>query len=147
MIWVQTADDTATQPQKTQSKHQAQKQLIEELKVEWRLLWAERFNDKVRAEDVSTNNHERLFVDQGTVIHATKDFKALNFKQILEQHMVENPDRYIPPNPSVGGWKKFIKQAVTTAKPKPSKRVAGYVPDKPKGQQPKKSGRGWLHRT
>jgi hypothetical protein len=134
-----------TKPQKPQSKNQAQKQLVEELKAEWKLLWSERFNDKIRAEDISINDYERLFVGQGTVIHATKDFKALNFKQILEQHLVENPERYIPSDANVGGWKKFIKTEITTSKPKQTKRATTYVPKKPKGQQPKKGGRGWLH--
>jgi hypothetical protein len=143
---MQTTNNTTKQQPEPQSKHQAQKQLVEELKVDWKLMWAERFNDKIRAEGVSTNDFERLFVDQGTIIHATKDFKALNFKQILEQHMVENPDRYVQPDASVGGWKKFIKNEITTVKTKPTKRADAYVAEKPKGQQPKKSGRGWLHK-
>ena len=72
-------------------------------------MWSERFDDKVRAEGVSVSNYTCLRVEQGTIIHATKDFKALNFKEILKEHLVENPDRYIEPSNSIGGWNKFIK--------------------------------------
>ena len=34
-----------------------QKKLVEELKVQWKLLWSERFDDKVRAEGVSVNDY------------------------------------------------------------------------------------------
>ena len=61
----------------------AQKQLIEELKAQWKLLWSERFDDRVRAEGVSVNDYAILDVEKGTIIHATKDFKILNLKQIL----------------------------------------------------------------
>ncbi len=127
------------------TKRAAQKQLVEELKVEWKAMWSERYNDKVVAEGISVVDYERLRVDQGTVINATRNFKALNFKEILTEHMVENADRYIQPNSSEGGWNKFIKTQITT-KPAPNrKRADSYVPVKPKGSQPKKGGRGWLH--
>jgi hypothetical protein len=53
----------------------------------------ERFNDKVKAEGVSVTN--LLSVEQGTVIHATRDFEALNFKEILEQHKVGQLKHFI----------------------------------------------------
>jgi len=49
-----------------------------------------------------------------------------------------------PPNPSVGGWGKFIRNVLSrqkrlSKKPRP-------VPFEPKEkQQLKKGGRGWLH--
>ena len=110
-------------------------------------MWSERFDDKTKAEGVSIADYTSLKVEQGTIIHATKDFKALNFKEILEQRLVENPDRYIEPSNSVGGWNKFIKTEITNANSSklPRKRAAQYVPEKPIRQQPKKGGRGWLH--
>jgi hypothetical protein len=129
----------------------AQKQLIEELKAQWKLLWSERFDDRVRAEGVSVNDYAILDVEKGTIIHATKDFKILNLKQILEKYKVENPERYIQPDVHVGGWNKFIKTEINTKTAKGS-RTAAYIADKcpaKKGanQQPKKGGRGWLHAT
>lgn len=128
---------------------EAQKQLIEELKAQWKLLWSERFDDKVRAEGVSVNDYAILDVEKGTIIHATKDFKILTLKQILEKYKVENPDRYVQPDVNVGGWNKFIKTEISS-KVKQGSRAACYATDKvppKKSNQPKKGGRGWLHLT
>ena len=131
------------------ARAEAQKQLIEELKVQWKLLWSERFDDRVRAEGVSVNDYAILDVEKGTIIHATKDFKILNLRQILEKYKVENADRYIQPDVNVGGWNKFIKTEINV-KPKKGSRAAAYIADKSppkKSQQTKKGGRGWLHST
>ena len=125
----------------------AQKELVEKLKVQWKLLWSERFNDKVRAEGVSVSDYASLSVERGTIIHATRDFKALSFREILEQHLVEDPDRFVQPEVHVGGWNKFIKTEIAGRRPQSDKRVASYVPEKRGVQQPKKGGRGWLHAT
>jgi hypothetical protein len=135
-------------PHKSQAK--AQKELVEELKIQWKLLWSERFNDKIRAEGVSVSDYIILRVERGTIIHATRDFKALNFREILQQNMIEEPDRFIQPDLNVGGWGKFIKKEITNAKPKKS-RAKAYIaknpPNKNAAQQAKKGGRGWLHST
>ena len=130
-----------------EDKLKAQKELVEKLKVQWKLLWDERFNDKVRAEGVSVTDYIPLYVERGTIIHATRDFKALNFKEILEHHMIENPDRFVQPNVDTGGWNKFVKTKITCREPKRNKRTLTYAPEKRIGQQPKKGGRGWLHTT
>jgi hypothetical protein len=129
----------------------AQKQLIEELKVQWKLLWSERFDDRVRAEGVSVNDYAILDVEKGTIIHATKDFKILNLKQILEKYKIENPDRYVQPDVNVGGWNKFIKTEITNKSARGSRTAAYLANEVPakrgSRQQPKKGGRGWLHAT
>jgi hypothetical protein len=122
-----------------------QKEMVEELRTEWKKLWQERFDDHVRAEGIAVTDYSSLFVDQGTIIHATRDYKALNFKEILEKHEIENAERFIQPNPQVGGWNKFIKTEIKTQKPQKTKRSNSYCPDKKEIQQPKKGGRGWLH--
>jgi hypothetical protein len=121
------------------------KEFVDELKVEWKKLWHERVDDKVRAEGIAINDYGPLFIDKGTIIHATRDFKALNFRDILEQHQIEDLDRYIPPSPEVGGWKKFVKENVTNRNPRKA-RSADYVAEKKEKQQLKQSGRGWLHK-
>ncbi|MBE3116362.1 hypothetical protein IMZ68_04080 [Candidatus Bathyarchaeota archaeon] len=124
-----------------------QKELVNSLKVEWKRLWVERMDDKVRAEGIAINDYSALFVDKGTVIHATRDFKALNFREILEKHQVDNAERYIPPSPSVGGWGKFVKNNITTNEQSRNKRAQAYrIEEKKVKQQPKKCGRGWLHK-
>ena len=127
------------------TKREAQKKLVEELKGEWKLMWSERFDDKAKAEGVSIADYSSLQVERGTIIHATKDFKALNFREILEQHLVENPDRYVEPSNSVGGWNKFIKTKITNDTSVKRQRAAHYETEKTARKQPKKSGRGWLH--
>ena len=124
----------------------AQKELVEELKQCWKKLWRERVDDKVRAEGVAADEYAKLFVDRGTVIHATRDYKALSFKEILEQHEVANAERYVPPPVQVGGWGKFVKTSITGQRRRVSARALQYCEEKPEKQQPKKGGRGWLHR-
>lgn len=121
--------------------------MVEELRVQWKRLWQERVDDKVRAEGIATADYCDLFVEQGTIIHATRNFKSLNFKEILEQHQVENAERYIPPNPQVGGWTKFIKTTITNPQTRKHSRADFYRDEnKREKQQPKKGGRGWLHK-
>ncbi len=129
------------------SQLQAQKELVEELKSQWKLLWSERYDDKIRAEGISINDYIILSVERGTIIHATRDFKPLNFKEILKHHMIQQPDRYMQPNVNVGGWNKFIKKEITNAKRKRSRAAAYTAENPPKNtkQQAKKGGRGWLH--
>ncbi|MGZ4851475.1 MAG: hypothetical protein ACXV2C_08875 [Candidatus Bathyarchaeia archaeon] len=141
---MQTDDTSANSPQ--ESKREAQKKLVEELKVQWKLMWTERFNDKAKAEGISINDYSSLRVNRGTVIHATRNFKALNFSEIVKEHIVEDTDRFIQPSTSEGGWNKFIKTNITNS-PRRRKRADSYVPAKGIDQQPKKGGRGWLHST
>jgi len=129
-----------------EEKAKAQKELVEQLKVQWKLLWSERYDDKLRAEGISVSDYASLGIERGTIIHATRDFKALNFKEILEQNMVENIDRVVQPNVDVGGWNKFVKTNITNCAPR-KKRALAYVSEKQVVQQPKKGRRGWLHMT
>jgi hypothetical protein len=122
-----------------------QKEMVEELKSIWKKLWQERVDDKVRAEGIATADYSKLFVEKGTIIHATRDYKALNFKEILEQHKIANADRFIPPSPHVGGWTKFIKTSITSQRVRKNRRALLYCANKKEEQQPKKGGRGWLH--
>ena len=128
-----------------EDRFKAQKALVEKLKVQWKLLWSERFNDKVRAEGVSVKDYASLSVERGTIIHATRDFKALSFKEILKQNVVEDLDRVLQPDIHVGGWNKFVKTQITNHGSQRNKRALSNVPEKQVGQQPKKGGRGWLH--
>ena len=105
-----------------------------------------RFDDRVRAEGVSVNDYAILDIEKGTIIHATKDFKVLNLKQILEKYLIEDPDRYVQPDVNVGGWNKFIKSEISSNSKKDG--IAFNISNKrvsKKRQQAKKSVRGWLH--
>ena len=118
---------------------------VEDVKVEWRLLWRDRIDDKVRAEGIANRDYSLLFVDRGTVIVATRDFKPLNFKEILRLHGVQDTKRFVPPPPSVGGWGKFARTVLN--RQKRFRRWKKSAPDRKreKNLQLKKGGRGWLH--
>jgi hypothetical protein len=110
-------------------------------------LWCERVDDQWRAEGIASETYPLLFVDQGTVIRATRDFKALSFKEILEMHEIPNLARYIPPDPAIGGRTKFVKTHITAIKTRRSRsRYSVETEIKTKRQQLKKGGRGWLHK-
>lgn len=130
-----------------QARVKAQKELVESLKVQWRLLWTERFNDKVRAEDVSLKNYVDLSVESGTVIHANRDCKSVTFKEILEQHEILNPDRYVQPNAQDGGWNRFVKTKITGRQSRRKEFALPQASKRKEPSQPKKGGRGWLHAT
>ena len=121
-----------------------QKETVEKLRVQWKKLWLERVDDRLRAEGMATADYSDLFVEKGTVIHATRNFKALSFKEILEQHQVL--ERYIPANPAVGGWTRFIKSSINGQRPRRKIRADFFCEEKKERQQLKKGGRGWLHK-
>jgi len=125
------------------------RKFIEELKKQWKTLWRERIDDKVRAEGISDKDYSQLFVERGTVIIATRKFKLPDFYEILQQHLSPdsgNINNLLPPNPTVGGWGKFIRTALNKQQSLVRRRL--NVSDKPvrkANQQLKKGGRGWLH--
>lgn len=129
------------------------KGFIEELRRQWKLLWRERIDDKVRAEGISSKDFELLFVDRGTVIIATRRYKQLEFTAILEQYETpyEVKVKEATPSPHIGGWRKFGRQ-VAAAGGKAGRRrqrrmqPVNEVKDfEKRGLQLKKGGRGWLH--
>jgi hypothetical protein len=125
----------------------SQKETVESLKVEWRKLWKERVDDRVRAEGIAMADYCDLFVEKGTIIHATRDFKALNFKEILEKHQITRVDRFVSPDPHIGGWNRFIKVNIRNQRSSKHRLAElNYYAKKREKQQPKKGGRGWLHK-
>ena len=124
----------------------AQQEIINELKAQYKTLWRERIDDKVRAEGIANRDYSMLFVEKGTVIFATRDFKPLSFKEILDQHKVVDVDRVVPPSPRVGGWGKFIRTEIASQKRhRRAKQTRQHLDDKKQRQHLKKRGRGWLH--
>lgn len=121
--------------------------LVDEAKAEWKLLWRSRIDDKVRAEGIANRDFSLLFVERGTVIVATRDFKPLDLKTILRLHDVQNVDWFVSPHPSVGGWGKFARTVLNRQKRARRWRESscGLVRSRKKNLQLKKGGRGWLH--
>ena len=114
------------------------------LREEWRLLWRERFDDRVRAEGVAVRDYTLLFMDRGFVIFAARDAKAPSFSEIVEfwasQGCVYAPDS------AVGGWGKFVRTELRKVVHSRARMFDdGKLLRKGEKQQLKKGGRGWLH--
>ncbi len=122
------------------------KAFVDELRTTWKMLWLNRIDDKVRAEGIARKDYSSLFVDRGTIIIATRDFKPLDFVEILERHKPSEVPNAIPPSPAVGGWGKFIRRVLNKQRRfARRKREAPLKKASPKNQQKKKGGRGWLN--
>ena len=119
---------------------------VDEVKEEWRRLWLERIDDKVRAEGVAGQTFPLCFVDVGTVIAATRDFRPLDLREILRLNQVQNAERVLGPHPSVGGWGKFARTVLNNQVR--SRQVFMEEPSRDRVKtQLKKGGRGWIHRV
>ena len=125
-------------------EHNNVKEFVDELRTEWKSLWQNKIDDKVRAEGIAKQDYSKLFVERGTVIMATRDYKPLEFFDIVQDYLASDAEKAIPPNATVGGWGKFVRNNINKKKTT-TRRVAPPKPTPKKGQQQKKGGRGWLH--
>jgi hypothetical protein len=118
---------------------------LKRLKEEWGLLWKERFDDRVKAEGVSTRDYPTVFAARGQVIFASRDAKTPCFSEVVASYTSQG--LVYSPEPRVGGWGKFVR---TELKRAVHSRARSFAADQPKGkkekQQLKKGGRGWLHK-
>lgn len=116
------------------------------LKEQWRVLWWNRIDDRVRAEGIASQSYPDLFVERGTVIVATRDYKPPSFHEILEMHLSSTVAETIDSPPSQGGVGKFIREVIRRQSAGTRKRPAPPPKSKSgKKRQLKKGGRGWLH--
>jgi hypothetical protein len=126
------------------------KTFAEELRRQWRVLWRERIDDKVRAEGIADKDFQLLFVEQGTVIVATRHYKQMDFKEILEEYNApyETKVKQEVPDPHVGGWRKFGRE-IAARRDRRGRLRRRWLTEEGKGPtgklQRKKGGRGWLH--
>ena len=119
------------------------KEFVDELRVQWKLLWRNRIDDKVRAEGIADQDYSKLFVERGTVVIATRDYRPPDFVEILQRHISPDAEKMVPPNPAVGGWGKFVRSVLRKREDLARRRAPKS--DRKKDQQLKKGGRGWLH--
>jgi hypothetical protein len=134
---------------KTLETYEERKAFVEELRQQWKTLWLERIDDEVRAEGISSKDYLELFVERGTVIVATRKFKAPDFCDIVQKHLSSGQNEASSaflPNPNTGGWGKFVRNVLSKQQSSAKRRRHELVEaDKKVYQQQKKCGRGWLH--
>ena len=122
------------------------KELRRWLKIEWADLWKHKLTDEVKAEGVSVNDYPLLYVDRGEVIHATRDYKPLSFREILERHVGTEDASRVDLDPSVGGWRKFARQNFPVKGEKNvRRRHPGIKSDL--SQRQRKGGVGWRNKS
>ncbi len=121
------------------------KELRRWLKIEWADLWKYKQDDETRAEGVSVKAYSLLSVDSGEVIHATRDFKPVSFREVLERHVGSEDASRVDLDPRVGGWRKFARQnfPVKVGK-RVERREAGIKWDL--SQHQRKGGAGWRNK-
>ena len=115
------------------------------LKIEWADLWKGKFDDEVVAEGVSVRDYSLLDVDKGEIIHASRDYKPLKFREILEKHLGDEVTERVDVDPSVGGWKKFAREELP-------RREQKTVREPPKihhdlSQHQRNGGSGWRNQA
>lgn len=116
------------------------------LKIEWSDLWQYKLEDALRAEGIAVKDYSLLFVDRGEIVHATRDYKPLSFREILEKHVGSEDASRVDLDPHVGGWRKFAKQNFSINRGKRERREkAGIKCDL--SQQQRKNGKGWLNKS
>lgn len=115
------------------------------LKEDWGLLWEERFDDRTRAEGVSTQDYPLLLVDRGFVIFASRDAKTPCFREVVE--FWASQGRVYAPDSVAGGWGKFARAHLARrSERRRAWESKGFSKGGCVGQQLKKGGRGWLHK-
>jgi hypothetical protein len=115
------------------------------LKIEWADLWKSKFDDEIVAEGISLRDYSLLDVDKGEIIHASRDYKPLKFREILEKNLGGEVTERVDIDPKIGGWKKFVREKF----PIREKKTARDAPKIPfdLGQQQRKGGSGWLNQA
>jgi len=121
------------------------KEFVDELRTEWKSLWQNRIDDKVRAEGIAKQDYSKLAIEQGTVIVATRNYKPLEFFDIVKDHLGPDTQKAVVPNTTVGRWGKFVRNNICKQKNTPKRTYSPPKPTHKKGQQQKKGGRGWIH--
>jgi len=134
---------------KTLETYEERRAFVEELKQQWKTLWRERIDDEVRAEGISNKDYVELFIERGTVVVATRKFKAPDFHEIVQKHLSSSQgdaSDAFSPNSETGGWGKFVRSVLSKPQSPMKRRRREFVETNEKVcQQQKKCGRGWLH--
>jgi hypothetical protein len=85
--------------------------MIIDLKKQWESLWEDRLVDKKIAEATASRNYPDLFIDKGTVLHATRNYKVPCLEEIISKHKLSLD--LLPPTPQIGGYGVFIRKYIS----------------------------------
>ncbi len=131
-----------------ETSNKDKKELLENLRQEWKTMWRSRIDDEVRAEGIADKTYERLFIDRGLILFATRNFKPPEFQEILHKYLTFEEAERLNPNPVKGGIRKFIREyIISNNKPCRSQREEWVheLDAMKEKQQLSHGGRGWLH--
>ncbi len=115
------------------------------LKIEWADLWKSKFDDEIIAEGISLRDYSLLDVDKGEIIHASRDYKPLKFRDILEKNLGGEAAERVDVDPHVGGWRRFAREELPGRENKAVRRAPKIPFDL--SQQQRKGGSGWLNQA
>jgi hypothetical protein len=132
---------------------EARDEQIKELRAQWKALWDEKVEDRVRAEGIAKTDFSMLFIDKGTVIFATRNFSMPSLRNILKAHGLIDAEDKVFSNPHTGGWGKFVRDVLASPesnKGRSSRQrrfsvIREELEKSKKKQQLRKGGKGWLH--
>ncbi len=114
------------------------------VKEEWRSMWRERYDDRIKAEGIAIKDYSLLFMERGYVVFASREAKLPNLSEIMDYWASEG--KIYAPNPSEGGWGKFVQTHLRRDTHSRARTFRGQVAEEKKVKsQLKKGGRGWLH--
>jgi len=137
---------------KTLETYEERRMFVEELKKQWKILWRDRIEDKMRAEGISDKDYSQLFIERGTVIMATRKFKSPEFGEIMRRYFSSESKTFshsVCPDPVEGGWGKFIRDATVARSPRSARMQlprSALSNQNGKGDlKMKHRGKGWLH--
>jgi hypothetical protein len=120
--------------------------LLDDVIEEWKALWRDRCDDKVKAEAIANRDFSLLCIEKGTVIAASRAFKPLDLRSILKGHEANSSSDVVPAHPSLGGWGKFARTTLIKQSRARVRRESLRKRSRDRTLQRKKGGRGWLHR-
>ena len=106
-------------------------------KDEWNDLWQSKKDDKIRAESISVKKYVWIEIEKGEIIRDSRH-QNIDFHTILENNYGIDKAAKINPDPSIGGYKKFIKGTFQKRTPRETPKIDIDV-----NQPQRKGGRGW----
>jgi hypothetical protein len=120
--------------------------LLDDVIEEWKALWRDRCDDKVKAEALASRDFSLLCIERGTVIAASRAFKPLDLRSILKGREAHGASDGVSVHPSLGGWGRFARTVLAKQSRVGVGKRSVQKRSRKKGLQMKKGGRGWLHR-